>query len=81
MNWQRHKESWKRSYKNLKPILQGKDTNYKINAQESSSFYYFSLSFKNAMLGFLLIMITQGVRKVETRSLSSLSFRTHLPHF
>lgn len=66
MNWQKHKESWKRSYKNLKPIHQGKDTNYKNKYSGKQVFYYFSLSFKNAMVCIVLIMVTQGVRKVQT---------------
>jgi len=65
MNWQKHKENWKRSYKNLKPIHQGKDRNYKNKYSGKQVFYYFSPSFRNAVVCFLLIMVTQGIRKIH----------------
>lgn len=49
MNCQKHKESWKRSYKNLKPIHQGKDMNYKneyLGKQEDFCLFYFHSIFK-----------------------------------
>lgn len=60
MNWQKHKESWKRSYKNLKPIHQGKDTNYKneyLRNQEDFCLFYFHSIFKKKSHVFLLIMV------------------------
>lgn len=81
MSWQKHKESWKRSYKNLKPIHQGKGINNKNKCLGKQVFLPGCAEFQKCWGVLSCSYRNSRVRKLPTWCLSSLSFTPHLPCF